>query len=422
MDTLPFNPASPFTMHIDFNSCFAAIEQQANPLLRGRPVVVAAFTSPGGCILAASFEAKKRGIKTGMRVRDGKNISPKLIILPPDPDKYRDVHIKLRRLISDYTDDFAAKSIDEFVLNLEGYPVLKTQSLKELAQEIKGRIRKEIGDWLSVSIGIAPNRYLAKIAAGLKKPDGLEEIDSRNFLKIYSGLKLTDLTGIKERNAARLNSVGIRSVLDFYRAPLWKVRAAFHSITGLYWHIRLAGYEVDNVEFGRRSFGNSVAIGQNLNKAEDVSPILARLSEKASGRLRRAGYAASGVHLTVVFKNGSLWHMGKKLGRNLFDSRDVYRAAYKLLLASPLAKPSAPYVLNVAVSCFGLKRGSSLQLDMFTDMTKKQNLVNAGDLINRRWGDFTLASARSVSKRSSGGVVDRIAFGGVKELEEFALY
>jgi DNA polymerase-4 len=402
-------------MHIDLNSCFATIEQQANPLLRGKPIAVAAFVTDKGCILAASVEAKRLGIKTGMRVMDGRAIYPKLIVLPPDPWKYRNVHLKLRNLISGYTDDFAPKSIDEFVLNMENYPKLTTGSMRQVAVEIKQRIRGEIGEWLTVSVGIAPNKYLAKVAAGIRKPDGLDEISAGNFLDVYSALKLTDLTGIKERNAARLNSMGIYSVLDFYNAPVWRLRAAFHSITGLYWHTRLAGYEVDNVEYGRHSYGNSVAIGRNLTKIGELSPILARLTEKMCSRLRAAGYRAGGIHLMIAYKNGSWWHKGRRLSHPRFDSRDFYRAAFRLLIE---ANPTSP-VLNLAVSCFGLVRDSSTQLNFFDDVPKRENLVEAVDNINQRWGDFTLGSARSLG--GSKVVMDRIAFGGVKELEELLL-
>jgi DNA polymerase-4 len=406
-------------MHIDLNSCFATIEQQANPHLRGKPIAVAAFTSPGGCILAASIEAKRLGIKTGMRVRDGRAIYPKLIVLSPDPWKYRNVHLKLRKLISDFTNDFTPKSIDEFVLNMENYPKLRSGSMSQVAAEIKQRIKSEIGEWLTVSIGMAPNRYLAKIAAGLRKPDGLDEINKDNFLDIYSKLKLTDLTGIKERNAARLNGMGIYSVLDFYEAPVWRLRAAFHSINGLYWHTRLAGYEADSVEFGRRSYGNSVALGKNLSKIEELSPILARLTEKMCNRLRGAGYAASGIHLMLAFKNGSWWHRGRSLKRSYFDSRDFYKAAFRLLLEALPAGRQATPVLNIAVSCFGLSRENSLQLNFFENIGKKQDLTIAVDDINERWGGFTVAYARSFG--GAKVVMDRIAFGGIKELEEFSL-
>lgn len=411
---MEFNSAPSYIMHIDLNSCFASIEQQANPFLRGKPIVVAAFDSPKGCILAASIEAKKLGIKTGMRVMDGKNIFPKLIILTPDPWKYRNVHLKLRKLISNYTSDFSPKSIDEFVLNLKNYSTLKTSSLKVVAQEIKDRIKSEIGEWLTVSIGIAPNRYLAKIAAGLKKPDGLDEINRDNFLKTYSGLNLTDLTGIKTRNAARLNSVGIYSVLDFYQAPIWKLKAAFHSINGLYWHARLSGYEVDNIEPSRHSFGNSVAIGRNLTKITEVSPILARLTEKMCSRLREAGYTASGIHLMLIYKNGFSWHKGHLLSQFLTDSRDFYRAVFKLLIEAMTVSAQAAPVLNIAVSCFNLTKARALQLDMFENLPKKLCLIKAEDQINKRWGDFTIGSAKSFGGEKL--VLDRIAFGGVKEL------
>lgn len=412
---MEFNLLPSYIMHIDLNSCFATIEQQANPFLRGKPVAVAAFTSPGGCILAASVEAKRLGIKTGMRVRDGRTIYPQLVVLPSDPWKYRNVHLKLRKLMSDYTNDFVPKSIDEFVLNLKDYPKLAAGSMNQIAGEIKKRIKSEIGEWLTVSVGIAPNRYLAKIAAGLRKPDGLDEINKSNFLDIYSKLKLTDLTGIKEKNAARLNGMGIYSVLDFYRAPVWRLRAAFHSITGLYWHTRLSGYEVDNIEFGRRSYGNSVALGKNLSKIEELSPILARLTEKMCSRLRGAGYSANGIQLILTFKNGSCWHKGRLLHQAYFDSRDFYRAAFRLLIE---ANPVFP-VLNIAVSCFGLTKSASLQLDMFEDVMTRSNLVKAQDTINGRWGEFTVGSARSLGGAKT--VMDRIAFGGIKELEEFTL-
>lgn len=391
-------------MHIDINSCFASIEQQANPLLRGKPVVVAAFVTDKGCILASSIEAKRLGIKTGMRVMDGREIYSKLVVLSPDPWKYRNVHLKLKNIISDYTCDFSPKSIDEFVLNMEDYPAIKTRSMKQIAQEIKNRIKSEIGDWLTVSVGIAPNRYLAKIAAGLHKPDGLDEINHSNFLNVYSRLKLTDLTGIKLRNATRLSSFGIYSVLDFYNAPVWKLKAAFHSITGLYWHCRLTGYEVDDVEYGRHSYGNSVAIGANLSKVEELSPILSRLTEKMSSRVRMAGYRASGVHLAIIYKNGSWWHKGRL-------TEDIYKGAFRLLLE---ANPSSP-VLNLAVSCYGLTKTNSLQLNIFEDVEKRKDLFKSIDKLNQRWGDFTVTRARSMGGAKI--VMDRIAFGGVKELE-----
>lgn len=407
--------------------------------MRGKPVAVAAYAAPNGCILAPSIEAKRYGIKTGMRVKDGKLLYPDLTVLSPDPWKYRNVHLALRRLISDYTADFIPKSIDEFVLDLEGYPCLTASTsgeslhntlevtewaprgwknssrMFEVGGEIKKRIKKEIGDWLTVSIGIAPNRFLAKLASGLEKPDGLEEINKDNFLSIYSKLKLTDLPYIKLRNALRLGSIGIYTVVDFYNAPLWKLKAAFESINGYYWYLRLRGWEIDDVTFGRRSYGNSYALPKPLVSLGELSPILSKLVTKMSARLRRAGYKARGVHVAISYRDAGFWHKTVTFQKEIFDTRDFYKCAFRILSSSPYRKS----VRELAVSCFGLTKSSSVQLELFEDVGRKEKAILAMDSVNERWGDFVIVPGRMLGTKDS--VPDRIAFGGVKELEEFSL-
>lgn len=411
---LSFNPKPSTIMHIDMNSCFATVEQQANPHLRGKPVAVAAYTTPSGCIVAPSVEAKNLGIKVGMRVKDGKLVCPDLVVLEPDPWKYRSVHLALRKIIADYTNDFFPKSIDEFVLDIEGYPAF-SKGILEVAREMKMRIKREVGEAITVSIGIAPNRFLAKVAAGLNKPDGLDEINKGNFEKVYSRLKLTDLCGIKTKNAIRLNSVGIYTVPDFYNAQVWQLKAAFQSILGYYWFVRLHGWEMDDVEFGRRSYGNSYALPKPLVTPEELSPILSKLVMKMGARLRRAGYKARGVHLSILYRDWSHWHKARSLSEALFDSRDIYKAAFKILLMSPYKKP----VRELAVSVFGLLKSRLTQLELFEDVDKRERLVEAIDGVNERWGDFVVTPARMIS--ASDAVPDRVAYGGVKELEEFTL-
>ncbi len=214
--SLGFNRKKSSKLHIDLNSCFASVEQQANPLIRGKPVAVAAYTTPSGCIVAPSVEAKLFGVKLGMRVREGREICPDLIVLPPDPDKYRNVHLRLKNLLLEYTDRVVAKSIDEFVLDLNGYPALK-RGMFVLGKEIKKRIKEEIGEWLRVSIGVGPNRFLAKQASNLNKPDGLDEINFRNYKKVYEKWILKDLCGIDKGLTIRLSMVGICTVMDFWK-------------------------------------------------------------------------------------------------------------------------------------------------------------------------------------------------------------
>lgn len=411
MNCLDFNPGPSTIMHIDLNSCFATIEQQANPLLRGRAVAVAAYTTSTGCIIAPSVEAKRYGIKVGMRVRDGKLLCPGLVVLSPDPGKYRDVHCKLRSLLADYTEKVIPKSIDEFVFK----PTCPPEAILAKGGEIKQRIKKEIGEAITVSVGLGPNRFLAKTASNLHKPDGLDEINKDNFLKVYSSLALTDLCGIKLRSALRLNSLGIYSVMDFYNASIWKLKAAFNSISGYYWYLRLRGFEVDDFASKRASFGNSFALPKPFEETRDLSPILQKLVVKMSSRLRKAGYKTKGIHLAISYRDGSFWHKGYKTFKVLFDSRDIYKRAYRLLLESPYKKP----VREIAVSCFNLVKDNLLQLEFFEDMEKKTNLVRAIDRVNERWGSFMITPASMLGTNKYAP--DRIAFGGVKELEEFSI-
>lgn len=412
---LPFNPKPPTILHIDLNSCFATIEQQANPKLRGKPIAVAAYTTPSGCIIAPSIEAKKIGIKVGMRVKDGKMLCPSLIVLTPDPQKYRTIHLSIKELLNQYSSDTTPKSIDEFVVNLEGFPAFK-KGIKTVAQEIKNRIKSEIGDFLTVSIGIGPNRFLAKTGAGLHKPDGLDVIDGNTYETIYKSLELTDLCGIKFQNGFRLQSQGIFSVWDFYNAPIWKLKAAFESALGYYWYIRLHGFEIDDIEFGRKSYGNSYALPKPLSQPSELAPILQKLTVKTGQRLRKAGYHAKGVHLALLYRDNSFWHKGVTLPNYIFDSRDIFGFCYDLLVHSPYKKP----VRTIAESCFSLKRTEFTQMSLLDDVLDKERLCKAVDTINERWGDYVITPGLMMGMEKE--IVDRVAFGGVKELEEIVIH
>lgn len=411
---LPFNVKPPTLMHIDLNSCFATIEQQANPLLRGRPIAVVAYDSPKGCILAPSIEAKKMGIKTGMQVREGKLLCPQLQILEPDPWKYRNIHVQLRDLISQYTTCFSPKSIDEFILDLEGFPSFKL-GMHQIGLEIKQKIKSQIGEWLTVSIGIGPNRFLAKLAANLKKPDGLEEINAKNYQQIYSKLSLVDLNGIKNASAIRLNNASIYNLDDFYHASIDHLQSAFQSILGYYWYLRLRGWEIDDVDFGRKSFGNMYSLPIIASTPEMISPILHKLVEKCSFRMRRAGFTARGVHVALLYKNHTFWHHGSVVKDWLFSSNDIYKYAYKIMVSSPYRLP----VDNLSVSLFDLRKSSFSQLDLFNQLTKKINLTQALDKINEKWGNFVITPAMMLGTQDN--VVDRVAFGNIKELEQFII-
>lgn len=395
---MEFNSGNADVLCLDINSCFATIEQQANPALRNKPVAVCAYTTPSGTILAASVTAKKLGIKTGMRVFEGKNICPSLIILHPDPPKYRFVHKQILRVLKKYSYHVVPKSIDEFIFKLT-----MGKTPVRCALEIKQKIKRLVGEYITVSIGISTNMYLSKVASNIKKPDGLVQINKENFLSIFSLMNLTDLTGIKTGNQRRLRRVGINTVIDFYNAPIWKLRVAFGGIGGLYWHTRLHGYEVDYFKSVRKTYGNSYA--PPPNKANFKLEILSKLCQKTGFRLRRDHMGAYGIHLSVLFRSEGYWHKGAKTKKLIFESSDIFKEAIKLLSLCPIN--DLPRI--IAVNVFNLVSLKNLQLNIFSDEIRKYNLCEAVDSVNNKYGDFTLHYAKM--SRDPTVVQDRISFG-----------
>src|SRR5689334_20827177 len=158
----------------------------------------------------------------------------------PDPAKYHYVHLQFCKIFKDYSPDVTPKSIDEAVIDLTDTLCLFKGSVIDIGKDIKRRFRTEIGEWMSCSIGVGTNRFLAKLAASLHKPDGLDIIDHSNVLDVYKQVSLIELSGINTRFQARLNAYGIFTPMEFYNAPLDLLKKqVFQSILGYYWYLRL---------------------------------------------------------------------------------------------------------------------------------------------------------------------------------------
>lgn len=401
-------------MHIDLNSCFATATQQANRHLRGKPLVMAAYDSPRGCVLAPSIEAKRFGIKTGMRVMEAKLLCPHVIVMTTDVKLVRDMHLRFKKICRDYSISVTPKSIDELVIDFSPFESHIKNGLTDVAKEIKFRIRKEVGEWMSCSIGIATNRFLAKTAASLHKPDGLDVITHENLKEVFSQLKLIDLCGINTKYQARLNIHGIFTPLEFLAAPLDVLKKqVFQSIVGLYWFRRLRGWEVDDFDLMRKSYGQDYALGKQTADPAELSRIMMKLCEKMGRRLRRSGNAAKGIHVAVVYNDYTYWHRGRTGDDDLYSTSDLYKKAQIIFNQQPEKK----IIAKLSVSCYDLVPSGKVQLSLFdTGLDKNRAVSDAMDKINDKYGEFVITPARMLSMENT--VVDRIAFGGVKELED----
>lgn len=403
-------------MHIDLNSAYATLEQQANPLLRGKPVVVAAYATPSGAIVASSIEAKKMGIKTMMNVREARLICKDVIVRTPDPDKYFDFHIRMRHIINDYTPDFHPGSIDEFYLNFQSVDRL-TPDLIKIANEIKKRARSEIGEWISLNIGISTNRFLAKLAGSLHKPDGLDVITFKNILDIYSKVSLVDLHGINVRFQARLNAEGVFTPLDFLNSNCGVLeKQVFKSVIGRHWYERLRGYEVDDVEYETKSIGQQYAIPKATNDIKEISRLVMKLCEKMGRRLRGFGWVAHGIHISLIYDDWTHWHMGRLVDAEMYTTKELFTKALFILNQRPENKK----ISKLSVTCYGFENSEKSQLTLFDEDEEKKKLrklSDAMDEVNDRYGEFVITPALMMGME--GQIVKRVPFGNVKELEDY---
>lgn len=412
---LEFNLKRPTLMHVDFNSCFASIEQQANPLLRGKPLVVVPYlNSNSGCVLTASREARVFGVKTGMRLVEARKLCPGVMSVRSDPAKYRFVHNSLRKILETYTNKLRPKSIDEFVMEMDD--ASEKVDLVDLSREVKWRIKKEIGEWLTVSIGIGPNTFLAKTAAGMKKPDGLEVIDVSNYREVYKNLNLTDLCGINTRLALRLNLVGIKSVNEMYEASPQKLREAFRSVTANYWYLKLRGYEVEKEELSPpaggtkaqiKSFGQIYSLPSRLTTVAEWMGVLAKLSEKAAFRMRKNGAVADSLTIVVSYRDGSYFKKTIRLNKSQGDFGVVGK-----LIEKGLAESLEKTVRSLAVTYHGLSLKRGIQGELIGDVFRREKVVEAVDKLKEKWGSWVIMPAVMIKEIDSAP--EAISFGNIR--------
>ena len=404
-------------MHIDLNSCFATVEQQARVRLRGRPVAVVNRRTDMTMIVTCSYEAKAAGVQLGMRLRDAKKLCPDLIGVESDPPKYRYVYHKLLDIMNDYSAHVTMKSIDEGVIDFSQAPTaIRERGLETIGMEIKQRLRDEIGVAMRCNVGIATNRFLAKTAASLHKPDGLDIITADNLHEVLGTLKLTDLTGIAGRNEHRLSAVGIYSPLDFLDTPADILRTmVFQSINGNYWHQRLRGWEVDDVETTVKRVGRQYVLdGFNLS-FDDILQRLHHLCESVGWRMRKQGMSARGIYVgTRTFgmtgdKRRNYWHATHVSQTPFFSNETIYGLAKQLFINAP------PNIRDINVHCYLLQREEPSQLSIFADQIARERAVtSAVDEINDRYGEHTVHSADTI--RTGPLVKTKIPFGSTRYL------
>lgn len=410
---LPVNGEEPLIMHIDLNSAFATIEQQARPALRGRPLGVTNRISKNCCVIAASYEAKKLGIKVGMSLMEARLLAPDLVMLESDPPKYHHVYQKLAKIMKSYSPDVRMKSIDEGVIDFHStHRTLNKRPLADIGMEIKQQLKNEVGKWMKINVGIGPNMFLAKTAASLHKPDGLDIISHKNLKEIYGSLKLTDLTGIARHYEARLNSAGIFTPLEFLSASSDMLRRqVFHSVVGDDWYQRLRGYEVDDSPTKLGHIGRQFVLDQRTSDGSIILPRFHYLCETTGKKLRYQGVDARGILVWLMLEGGEYWQARKMFKTSFYTDKEIYTRALYLFNQRPRAR-----VTTIGITCYQLTPTNRAQASLFDEVNKEDWLTEAVDEINERYDLFMVHSLNSLTGKHT--VKQKIpAFGGNRYFE-----
>jgi DNA polymerase IV len=406
-----FNTARPLVMHIDLNSCFATVEQQSRPMLRGWPVAIVNRRTENTAIVTASYEAKRLGLKVGMKLREAKKLVPGLVALESDPPKYRFVYHKLLGIMKDYSAHVTMKSIDEGIIDFKNTTAaIQNRDSKDIGWEIKQRLKNEIGSAMLCNVGISTNRFLAKTAAGINKPDGLTEITHENIRETLRQLKLTDLTGIASRNEHRLNTVSIYTPLQFLDADRQTLRKiVFKSVVGDWWYQRLRGWEVDDVSYDMKTVGRQYVLEKRGLAREVILQRLHHLCESVGGRLRTQNKTARGVFVYAKTVDRKYWYARHMCDLPFFSNAAIYAQAALLFAGAP------DNLQEIGISCYELGGDTNSQLSLFGDeLAREQHVTDAIDEINKRYGDRTIHAAHTLG--TGIYVKQKIPFGSTRYL------
>jgi DNA polymerase-4 len=414
---LGLNTADPATLVIDLNCAFASIEQQHDPDLRGRPLAIAAYATDAATIVSSSREARDLGIKTGMRVFEAKAIFPEIVVREPNPPLYRSTSDQLIEIMERHSPDVLRMSIDEASMNLAGTPGLVKLGPEGVGRAVKMAIREEVGEYVTCSVGISTSIWMAKQASNLDKRDGLQRIDHSNLIDVFKRLELTDLSGIAEASARRLNQAGIRTPIEFLRATGDRLKlAGMHAEVAGGWGRRLRGFEVSVFESAaRKSYSHSHVLARATASQAELEELLMRLSDMVGRRLRAAGRRGSVVSVGVVYRpEEGRFSKQSKLAEPVSTGDEIYKVALRLLAS----RDPRRLVGTLGVGLSGLLDSDAGQLDLFAQAARprSERLEAAVDAIRDRFGEDAVQRSRLLGRAPV--VRDRIAFGNTGHPDE----
>jgi len=413
-------------LYVDFNSYFASVEQQLDPRLRGKPVAVIPVETDSTCAIAASYEAKAFGVKTGTPVWEAKKMCPGLICVLGRHNHYVEFHERILDEIDQHIPVTKVCSIDEMACQLMKNEMSVARTT-EIAKSIKTGIAKNIGEYVRCSIGVSSSKYLAKVATDMQKPDGFTILTPENMGTRLLELKLRDLPGIGANMEKRLNQAGIYDMQKLLSMQPKHLRAVWGSIWGEKMWYYLRGYDLPDQESETGSVGHSHVLSPEMRPPAQAYTIARRLTMKAAARLRRMNYYAGAFSVSYRVENGP--RLGLEARCEASQDSFMFLQLLDEIWHELQRESKSERIKKVNIVLHGLVEAKNLQVqpDLFDSLkqpvenkrrVKNEKISAAIDTLNQKFGkDTVLLGMTAEQGKSFTGT--KIAFTRIPDMEEF---
>jgi len=377
-----------YILHIDMDAFYASVEMMDNSALQGKPVIVGAAAEQRGVIAAASYEARKFGIHSAMSTAQALRLCPNAILLPVRMERYEEISRQIIKIFNDFTPDVEQLSLDEAFLDVTG-SILLFGSAEKIGQQIKQRIKSEIG--LTVSVGIAPNKFLAKLASDLQKPDGFVIITEENKQQILDPLAVSKIWGVGKVTEKALHGIGIYTIEQLRKAPLKTLQAVLGSQAQ---ELQMLAQGIDerkvepNAQAKRMSAEETFA--KDVIDKDFLLEVLFRQVEEVAARLRKEKVEGRTITLKIRYKNFKTITRSHTLEYPTNISRILWQAARKVFENWYSQSAGELRLLGFGVS--GLTAETSEQKLLFEESKndKQKKVDEVFDKIKKKYGDGSL--------------------------------
>jgi len=387
-----FVPEEATILHADVDAFFAAVEQRDDPDLRGRPVIVGAWV-----VLAASYEAKAHGVRTAMSVARARRLCPRAIVVEPRMSAYAEASKAVYRVFDDTTPLVEGLSIDEAFLDVRGLRRL-SGAPSEIAERLRCSVRERVG--LPITVGIARTKFLAKVASGVAKPDGLLIVPPEGELAFLHPLPVERLWGVGPVTASKLRALGLTTVGEVAQLSEAALIALLGRASGR--HLHALAHNRDRrpvqVRRRRRSVGAQRALGRSPRSLDDVDTALVALVDRVTRRMRAAGRVGRTVVLRLRFADFSRATRSHTLPHATANTETILITARGLLaIAAPMIERRGITLVGVAVS--NLEDGGAFQLALAIDRHSSDALDASIDEVCQRFGSSAVTRAVLLGRR-----------------------